>query len=50
MQTAIGQSMRRKRRLESAIKNCNDSQKLIALQNQLNLESNVYQILLNRIK
>ena len=50
MQSAIGQSMRRKRRLESAIKNCTDSQKLIDLQKQFNAESKFYQYLLNKIK
>ena len=50
MQSAIGQSLRRKRRLEIAIKNCTDSQKLIVLQKQFNVESKVYEYLLNKIK
>jgi len=50
MQTAIGQSLRRKRKLESAILKCTDSQKLIDLQKKFNVESKVYEYLLNKIK
>lgn len=50
MQTAIGQSIRRKRKLESAIKNCTDKQQLKALEKQYRLETIWYNHLSKQIK
>lgn len=49
MQSAIGQSLARKRKLESAIKTCTDKTKLKELEKKYRLESIWYNHLNNKL-